>query len=76
MRLFIRDYCSEFGIAWSLARMRDCDRNGGHRWGPATKDETFGLSRICGRCGTLETLHETRGTATTTVYTNQTDATR
>lgn len=68
-RLFARDYFNEFGIAWSLARMRDCERNSGHRWGPVSADDLFGLSRTCARCGTAESVKETHSTGSTTTPT-------
>lgn len=55
--LFARDYCREFGVAWSLARTRDCERNGGHQWdastyGELSYDETMrAWGRTCSRCG-------------------------
>jgi hypothetical protein len=69
LRLFVRDWTSEWGIAWSIARYRDCDRNGGHRWD--TNGPTYGKvfitnlpwQRTCTRCGCSETVHPTWGTA-------------
>jgi hypothetical protein len=63
--LFARDYFSEFGIAWSLARMHDCERNGGHRWGDVQPDETMGRGQTCSRCGTFRGVTKTSGTAVT-----------
>lgn len=60
--LFARDYFSEFGVAWSIARCHDCERNGGHRWGPATDDPLFGHGRTCTRCGMAEAVYPTSGT--------------
>lgn len=62
IRLFLRDYLSEFGIAWSVARHRDCERNDGHRWGDAHHDDLLGRVRTCSRCGTSEMLTTTTGT--------------
>lgn len=49
--LFACDWWEETTAAWSLARMRDCERNGGHQWG-AFEDSAQG--RLCRRCGALE----------------------
>lgn len=48
---FIRDYCDEFGCAWSVARHNDCERTGGHRYGELRDDGVLGQVRSCGRCG-------------------------
>ena len=69
VRLFVRDYISEFGVAWSVAKHRDCERNGGHRWGQP-KVDSLGLNRECARCGTCEIVTQTSGTtATNTPFT-------
>jgi hypothetical protein len=68
IRLFLRDWWQEFPIAWSIARHRDCERNGGHRWGAATNDSLLGWSRQCGRCGTSETIATTTGSSTSVPY--------
>lgn len=53
--LFARDYCDEFGCAWSIARIRDCERNGGHRWGEIEHDSVLKMTGCtCSRCGTFE----------------------
>ena len=57
--MFIRDYCDEFGTAWSIARMRDCERNGGHRWGAPHDDEVLGHAKTCQRCGCGEAVQRT-----------------
>lgn len=64
--LFARDYFNEFGVAWSLARMRDCDRNGGHRWSEPAED-LIGYGRTCERCGCSEYIYRTSGTTATNV---------
>lgn len=66
VRLFVRDYFDEFGVAWSLARTRDCERNGGHRWGDAHSDSLIGWSKTCSRCGCSETVDTTTTTGATT----------
>jgi hypothetical protein len=73
IRLFIRDWWEEMPLAWSIARMRDCERSGGHQWGEMHYDEVFGSYRsVCQRCGTgdytLPTTTGTTATNTTTTY--------
>jgi hypothetical protein len=60
---FARDWWDEMPAAWSLARMRDCERNGGHQWGKPYDDEVLkSHGRECGRCGTFEMVAQTTGT--------------
>ncbi len=59
LRLFIRDYCDEFGVAWSVARYRDCERNGGHRWSEPHDDPILGYGKNCKRCGCGESVQRT-----------------
>jgi hypothetical protein len=67
--LFARDYIHEFGAAWSVARHRDCERNGGHRWAEPAIEEPFGLMKVCTRCGTGQTVASVTAT-TATVWTS------
>lgn len=54
-RLFVRDYFDELPMVWSLARMRDCERWGGHYWEGFIIDPLLGYGRQCSGCGTFET---------------------
>jgi len=70
--LFTRDFLSEVRGAWSLARMWDCERHGGHRWGEQFHDPDFlqGLGHRCSRCGCWESVPPTPfATASQTQYT-------
>jgi hypothetical protein len=53
---FVRDYCSEFGVAWSIARNNDCERIGGHFWGEQIEDDMLGLAHVCSGCGCTRTV--------------------
>lgn len=77
LRLFVRDYCSEFGVAWSLARMRDCERCGGHQFGEPAPNPTVGgdLWRTCSRCGTGQSCPTLTGSFTGSAYTWTVDKT-
>jgi hypothetical protein len=57
LRLFVRDYIEEFPVAWSLARTRDCERNGGHRWTEPHVDPVLGYGKTCKRCGCGEMVY-------------------
>jgi hypothetical protein len=71
LRLFVRDYLSEFPVAWSIARTRDCERAGGHRWSATAYDETIkGWGQECSRCGCWQSAPTTAGTGCTTVWVN------
>lgn len=63
--LFIRDWWSELPSAWDIARMRDCDRQGGHVWARPAVDDFFGLGITCKRCKVFQSLHKTDGTSVT-----------
>lgn len=62
--LFARDYLRELrqahGMAWSMARMDDCLRSGGHYWGDWGPGAIFhdctlpGEERVCSQCETSE----------------------
>lgn len=64
IRLFVRDLLDELPVVWDLARMHDCERNGGHRYGPVEQDFAGSVMahRTCSRCGTSELLPHTHGT--------------
>jgi hypothetical protein len=63
--LFARDYIDEFGCAWGLARMRDCERMGGHRWNEVADDPVLGRCKTCKRCGCGEPVYSPIYTANT-----------
>lgn len=54
--LFVKDFVEEVQPAWDLARMRDCARYGGHRWGPKHRDPVMVLARTCSRCRVTEAV--------------------
>lgn len=57
LRLFIADLLHEAAPAWGLARMRDCERSGGHRWGTVAYDQICaGPAHECERCGCSESV--------------------
>lgn len=61
--LFVRDYVDEFPMVWSLTRARDCERWGGHYWGPVEPSELLGgYARECSGCGTSESVSPTNYT--------------
>jgi hypothetical protein len=64
VRLFVRDLWEELPAVWWTARTRDCERNGGHRWGRAAYNETMQMwGRDCSRCGCWQTTSPTQGTS-------------
>jgi hypothetical protein len=65
--LFARDYISEFGCVWAIARNNDCERNGGHQWRydsvPPAGMIAFGdRTATCKRCGSTQTFPATTAT--------------
>jgi hypothetical protein len=61
LRLFLRDLVSECLAVWGVARMRDCERRGGHRWGEPHGNDLFLVwAQECSRC------HCSRSVARTT----------
>lgn len=51
---FLGDLIDQAQTGWSVARTYDCERNGGHRYGPEGLDEIVGWSVVCSRCGVTE----------------------
>lgn len=72
---FVLDLVEGVRLAWSLAVVDDCKRNGGHSWGDPSPDldmPGLGWTKTCTNCGACETVAHLYDAATFTTNTHYT----